>query len=398
MLVELQHLKGNSFRDFKVDPLDEDRVQILKESITQDGFWGGVVIRRNCAGYEILAGQHRVEAAKAAGITKANLHMDEYDDHAAVRIYARENATQRGNAGTALMGSVAAAIALLTKTILNNGDHVSLSIPKILTILEGVPNLPEKVVRHQLMNLRVSGHYTRIVQGIARAVELENQNAADLVSVLTCDYEKAKADLNLNSNKHTKARAISAKTQLEKAKKSRAYRAFKNAQIAFQEAATYSERTFDYEGVAKHLKIPSHVDAFCELAIPEEILTFLPVDKQSTFAKHLVELAASRETELSIRFIRENFTHEVAQAKHGQRKISNQEKAELMKRSFLQKVYEEQRIFARNVRGIVGAVQRLSDAIKERPSGVTLHTINEFRSATESLEKTMAVLKKAGLM
>jgi hypothetical protein len=60
-----------------------------------------------------------VAAALEAGITEVGLFVAEgMDDAAMIRVYARENATQRGQSSTALTGTVAAAMKYVAKAIL----------------------------------------------------------------------------------------------------------------------------------------------------------------------------------------------------------------------------------------------------------------------------------------
>jgi hypothetical protein len=73
---------------------------------------------------QIGAGHHRIRAAIKAGTEYADLFAGEFDDSSMIRVYARENATQRGNSGTAFAGSVAAAIKFIAKAILT-GSEVS---------------------------------------------------------------------------------------------------------------------------------------------------------------------------------------------------------------------------------------------------------------------------------
>ena len=122
MIVSLASLKPNPFRDFTVDPIDgpdNDNAEIgyvsavtkLRESIEQDGFWGGVVVNQTDDGLYIIAGHHRIEAAKLAGMDTADLVVfQNLDANSQIRIYGRENATQRGSSSHALTGTVAAAL------------------------------------------------------------------------------------------------------------------------------------------------------------------------------------------------------------------------------------------------------------------------------------------------
>ena len=60
--------------------------------------WGGIVCRQVPDGtVQIGAGHHRVAAAIAAGYTLADVTVSQdLDDGGMIRVYARENATQRG--------------------------------------------------------------------------------------------------------------------------------------------------------------------------------------------------------------------------------------------------------------------------------------------------------------
>jgi ParB-like chromosome segregation protein Spo0J len=97
MKIRLNELRPNPYRDFHVDPIDSRQVQALRASIEQDGFWGGIVCRRMKGEIQIGAGHHRVEAALQAGIKEADICVASLDDEAMIRVYARENATQRGH-------------------------------------------------------------------------------------------------------------------------------------------------------------------------------------------------------------------------------------------------------------------------------------------------------------
>jgi hypothetical protein len=68
----------------------------------------------------------------------ADVFVGDLDDAAMIRVYARENATQRGNSGTALAGSIASAARFLAKAVLTG--HVSTFLqtsPKALEVLRG---------------------------------------------------------------------------------------------------------------------------------------------------------------------------------------------------------------------------------------------------------------------
>jgi ParB-like chromosome segregation protein Spo0J len=131
--------------------------------------WGGIVARRKPGErsvIQIIAGEHRKLAALKVDITEADVFVGEFDDAAVVRIYARENATQRGNTSTALAGSIAAAVREITvrdllareipsqKTERRGGSRDGIGQDRILEELRGVPGINENIVKQQLANLK----------------------------------------------------------------------------------------------------------------------------------------------------------------------------------------------------------------------------------------------------
>jgi len=139
-----------------------------------------------------------------------------------IRVYARENATQRGNMGTALAGMVASAVRFLAKAImvgdveliskligvedtpsvslisetLGAEDTLSHKIDIIrgqLTskkglgepiisrseLLDKVPGINSKTIGQQLANLKTSGEYARIIGEVEEEIELEHQVALE---------------------------------------------------------------------------------------------------------------------------------------------------------------------------------------------------------------------------
>jgi hypothetical protein len=61
---------------------------------------------------------------REAGYTIADVAVSkDLDEGAMIRVYARENATQRGNTGTATAGMIASAVRFLGKAILTGTVH-----------------------------------------------------------------------------------------------------------------------------------------------------------------------------------------------------------------------------------------------------------------------------------
>src|SRR5262249_24797818 len=115
MRVNLLTLQDHPRRDFRLDPINAAHVEQLRASIREHDFWGGVACRQLEDGtLQIAAGHHRVYAARAEGMTEADLFVSPrpVSDEEMARLYAQENATQRGVSTHALTGSVAAALSV----------------------------------------------------------------------------------------------------------------------------------------------------------------------------------------------------------------------------------------------------------------------------------------------
>src|SRR5262245_7065341 len=384
MKVKLETLQPNPMRDFTVDPIDEDRVKELAESIKEDGFWGGVVCRHaNGNGIQIAAGHHRVKAALKAGVQEADVYAGDMDDEQMIRIYARENALQRGNTSTALAGSVAAAVRYKNKELFNgisssgfleDGIKNGIGEPTITDFLDGVPGVNKNTVIQQLANLKSSGDYARIIREVQQQIEKDNRERLDALE--RAEREQA-------------ALAEKEKQELENLKKAR------DTAKKAADKASKREETFDFAGVAKYFKTPSHVDVFRKLATSEGVRPYLPVNQQAALAREIVALADGKE--LSGRFIRENFMEMVKGVKQADRKLNAKEKADLAAKDWSAKARVYQGDMGRNARGFLAAAASLAAHCKKRPKGLTLQATSEFQTALKNIEKAVALLKSANI-
>ena len=79
----------------KLHPRNANRgdASAILESINTNGFWGTIVAQRS-TGY-VLAGNHRLEAARSAGADQVPVAWVDVDDEAALRILVADNRTTR---------------------------------------------------------------------------------------------------------------------------------------------------------------------------------------------------------------------------------------------------------------------------------------------------------------
>jgi hypothetical protein len=386
--VDLASLNPNPTRDFEVDPIDLEAVAALTKSIKAFGFWGGVVCRqRRDGGREIGAGHTRVKAALQNGITTADLtvHKEaDCSDEDMARMYATENATQRGQQSTARAGSVASAIRVIAREVLSgrvSGQFSRYSdLPKIrgnLTsehglgkdvvgrFLAGIPGINEYTIKQDLAALKSSGNYARIIGEVQKQLECE-QKAAEEAAAQASAKERADAE----------AEAVAARQAAEQAQKA-------------TNAAKQEEITFDFKGVARHFKNPHQLEVFRKCVTGKGIAPYLPVKNQAALAKHLVQMAEDQGRELTGAFIKESVANAILEARETARRLQEEEKARLAQQARDDKARRYQEDFARGCRTLIAAaikiIEQLSDWPKGQPYPISQEFRNNFKSALRAL-------------
>lgn len=400
MLVRLKDLIRNPMRDLIVDPIDRETVQKLKASIDADGFWGGVVCRKRPDGkIEIAAGHHRVDAAIEAGIEKADIHIrhGETDDGQMVLVYARENATQRSDIGTARTGSVAGAIRYLSKQILigndlgipkANGIDISKSLdrlkesllsskgignPIIVKFFDGIPGMNTQAVQQALENLRSSGHYARIIEEVKDEIEAEAVEAE----------RAAEAERD--------AKKAAAKKKKAEAKR----KASDDATTAANAAGSNNGRIFDFEGVSRHLKNAHQIDVFRTVVTGQGVAPLLPVEQHEELARQLVALAAEMEEELTGFFIKQHIINMLINAKREARTATDREREELLRRDLDLKMRDNLRGFSGAIRTLAKYGDRITEALESWPADLPFPSTTEFECALPNAKKAIDGLLRA---
>lgn len=355
MRVELKALKDNPKRDFIVDPIDQEMVKRLAESIEEDGFWGGVVCRKYNGSIEIAAGHHRVRAAIKAGIDYADLFVGkDIDDAAMIRIYARENATQRSAAGTSLAGSVAAAFRQVLKESAldvqrDRGDGFGAGEFSNDAIEKFLPNgFGINIINDQIATLKASGDYARMAREVAKEIRREYPENIQAI-------ERAEEIAEHLAKKH--------------------------------------DRTFDFARVAKHLSTPHHLNVFRKFVTGDGIKSFLAVEQQHNVAKAIVQRAKDYGAEVNERFIRENVYDLARDVKQAQRELSAAEIREMKNRNWQSQWMSSEQDFVSATSRMIRAAQQLAQLDERRPKGTTAISF-AMRQAVKNAGEAVALLKK----
>ncbi len=106
MKINLKDLKSNPYRDLKKYPIRQERIDSLKASIEQTGFWDNVLARPAGKLFELAYGHNRLEALRQLGIKEIDIPVKSISDADMVRIMATENREQYDENQTILIETV----------------------------------------------------------------------------------------------------------------------------------------------------------------------------------------------------------------------------------------------------------------------------------------------------
>lgn len=108
MKVKVKDLKPNPFRNLDKYPIDKYKVEALKSSINETGFWDNLLARKNCTGYEIAYGHHRLMALMDLNIEEIDIPVKDISDELMLKIMANENLDQWGTNPSVVLETVRA--------------------------------------------------------------------------------------------------------------------------------------------------------------------------------------------------------------------------------------------------------------------------------------------------
>jgi len=93
MKVQIKQLEPNPYRDMAHYPIDREKVEALKASIKQTGFWDNILARKNNGKVQIAYGHHRLAALLEIykSTDEVDIPIKPLDDATMLKIMANEN-------------------------------------------------------------------------------------------------------------------------------------------------------------------------------------------------------------------------------------------------------------------------------------------------------------------
>ena len=111
--LRVADLQNNPFRDLELNPIDDDRVLQLMDSMERDGVWHGLIARPTMNGHQLAFGHHRLEALKRLDKKEVEVDVVNLTDAQMLQYLSDENLTQGGKSPAAVVEVVSQAYELL---------------------------------------------------------------------------------------------------------------------------------------------------------------------------------------------------------------------------------------------------------------------------------------------
>ena len=127
MKILVSNIDANPHRDLVRNPVSEDQIVKLVESINRTGFWDNLVVRpstEKAGRYQLAYGHNRLAACVRAGIVDVDLPVRELADYDMLCCMIDENNTQQSITPKVVFENVTAAIALAER-FLNETENVN---------------------------------------------------------------------------------------------------------------------------------------------------------------------------------------------------------------------------------------------------------------------------------
>ena len=302
MIMNLNSVAPNPYRDFNLDPINDATVEKMKKSIETLDFWGGLAARRHGNGYQLVFGHHRLEALRSLGRKQADITIVNYDEDQMVKGMVAENALQRGGASSAHLDGVQAIIRRLAYIVLSQDNQKALvNLPELFENLAAVGQarsklekgdgigrdlierfdntLPHNSIKEALVALKASGHMHTTIKAVREQLEAEAEAAR----------------VNAERVQSAKKKAAAEKEADEKEAAAQA------AEIA--EEATPDEVIYD-AAVGTIFKRDSHNTAFREAVTSPMGREHIPVNRHLAMAAAIVQDAETEKASINKAYIK----------------------------------------------------------------------------------------------
>lgn len=201
--IDVDELRPNPYQPRRV--FDDEALNDLTSSIKEHGIFQPIIIKRSIKGYEIIAGERRVRAAKKAGLEKVPAIIRDLDDGQMMEIALLEN-LQRENLNA--IEEALAYKAMLEKFAITQ-DELSEKVGKSrshITNILGLLRLPAEV-QEMVANNSLSMGHARVLSKLEdndKIITLAHEIVANKLPVRDIERKATVEEKKVKINKQPK--------------------------------------------------------------------------------------------------------------------------------------------------------------------------------------------------
>ena len=147
MKVAVSDLVANPYRKILKYPIRREKVDHLKSSIGDTGFWDNILARKVGDEYQIAYGHHRLTALRELDIKEVDIPVKDLDDSIMIKIMANEN-MEEWESNTSVINETI----LTVKEYLARSRGIAVGEPEILKFLGS--SWKQETVRNALATIK----------------------------------------------------------------------------------------------------------------------------------------------------------------------------------------------------------------------------------------------------
>jgi hypothetical protein len=354
--VALADVVPNPWRDMRINPIDDDHVRELRDSINEHGFFGGIKGRRRGGKIELGCGHARIIAARKAKLDTVPIYIDDIDDDAMLRLMTDENATQAGASPGAVLNEVAAVTQRLIEGLLSGtGTNVPVPVAKAFenktAVLAAIGKLRNGRDAHLTLGHNVIARY--LGEGNAERSNRKERQIRDAITTLKQSgrYD----DLVEEAISKFPPPAVADKP------------AAKTREVAT--TTPKQRRPVIYDDRCSHLFSGEHqAHAFREAVITPGAQRVIAVDQQLKLAKSIASEIGGTKKYAGAPFIKRLVQDAVQVGLREQREIDQQEREAYLAEQREERIDNEIQVANASVRSVISIIGKLADLADEFPA------------------------------
>lgn len=409
MLVPINNIVKNPYRNLDLYPIKVDHVDELATSFEANGDFGTLPARLNNAGlYEIACGHHRLAAMQKLGFNEVDLKISALDDDQMIGIMIDENSKQHAWNSAATLDSVCAAMERISYITLTmewgispeTGRDLFDSSERAFQVARGAIEAGDGI-GFDILKKYLNGRVKKLQLESALAQIKGSNLYSEIIAKVKARIleEQALLYFAMQDGRMAEQEAQAARERADKTSE----RIEKATNGALGKKAEFP---FDTR-VTALLPKPSHLEAFRKAVVDKTVAPFLPLDQQYPLALRCVQWHREMDAngklvngELTAKSVSDFVYSSLRAAIADNNRVVRHETAQVIHHNLNLGILEDYKEIGKALNKLAVTISRLKDKYAQAGAKCPLPTrdfIERLPCAIEDLEYVEQKLKELGV-